>query len=149
MKPARGVTLIELLVALAIIGVLAAIALPSYQAYVTRVAVGDAQACLMEALDRAERFYTRNNRYPAAIGSLYGGEEEAIGCGEQDDYQLTTTAASAACPATSCLELVAAPLTSRATQGGTLGLRIDGREPLATRVTRWQLKPEAASREPW
>lgn len=149
MKHTAGVTLIELMITLAIIGVLAAIALPSYQAYVSRVAVSDAKSCLTEALNRAERLYTRNNRYPAVVGALYGGEEGVISCGEQDDYQLSITPASATCPTNACLELVAAPLTERAKKGGTLGLLIDGREPLATRQTRWHLKPGAASRVSW
>lgn len=149
MKSVRGVTLIELMVAVAIIGILAAIALPSYQTYVIRVAVGDAQACLIEALDRAERLYTRNNRYPADIGTLYGSEETSITCGEQSDYQLSIRPASASCPANACLELVATPLTARATKGGTLSLIMDGREPLATQKTRWILKPKSESREAW
>ena len=57
-----GFTLIETMITVAIIGILAAIALPSYQRYLTRGAVVDGQACLVTLKQRAERFYTRRDR---------------------------------------------------------------------------------------
>lgn len=62
----RGFTLIELMVAVAIIGILASIALPAYQQYVLRASRADAQAILMETAQFMERYFTTNNTYEGA-----------------------------------------------------------------------------------
>jgi type IV pilus assembly protein PilE len=49
------------MVALAIIGILAAIAIPGYQAHVTKTRRYAAQTCLMEQAQYMERYYTTNN----------------------------------------------------------------------------------------
>lgn len=61
-----GFTLIELLIAVAIIGILAAIAYPSYTGYVERARLSDGQAGLMQAAGEMERCYTRNYSYEAS-----------------------------------------------------------------------------------
>lgn len=140
----RGVTLIELMIAVAIIGILATIALPSYQLYVTRVAISDAQSCLIDALSGAERFYARSNRYPNIIGAIYGNNAATRTCGEQSDYELAISPPTAACPSGNCFEIVATPITARALKGGALGLRYDARAAIANRETRWHDKPDKA-----
>ncbi len=59
----RGFTLIELMVAIAVIGILSAIALPSYQENIRRGARADAQSVLMEASQYMERIYSECNSY--------------------------------------------------------------------------------------
>ena len=58
-----GFTLVELMVTVAIIGILTAIAYPSYTQYVLRANRAEARAILLESVQFLERNYTTNNRY--------------------------------------------------------------------------------------
>lgn len=63
-----GVTMIELLITVVIIGILVSIAYPSYQTYVLRANRAAAQGVLMEAAQFLERNYTTNNCYHRSDG---------------------------------------------------------------------------------
>ena len=58
-----GFTLIELLVVIVIIGILLAIAIPSYLGFKDRANKADAQANLRQAVPSVEAFYSDNNTY--------------------------------------------------------------------------------------
>jgi type IV pilus assembly protein PilE len=64
-----GFTLIELLIALAIVGILVAIAYPSYREHVYKTHRADAKIALLEIAQRQERFYTQYNAYTAVLVS--------------------------------------------------------------------------------
>ncbi len=59
----RGFTLIELMIVVAILGVLASIALPAYQQSVRAGARSEAQSMLLKVAANQERFYSDNNSY--------------------------------------------------------------------------------------
>lgn len=67
----RGFTLIEMMVVVAIAGILLAIAIPSYQQYVRKARRADAKTMLLDMAARQERFFSTNNSYtstPAQLG---------------------------------------------------------------------------------
>ncbi len=61
-----GFTLIELMIVVSILGILAAIALPSYQNHVMRARRAEAKIALMDCSARMERFFAENNTYNTA-----------------------------------------------------------------------------------
>ncbi len=73
-----GFTLIELMVTVAIVGILAAVALPSYRNSVLKSARSEGKSALLEVATRQEQFYLDNKTYTITMAALglpvVGGE---------------------------------------------------------------------------
>lgn len=66
----RGFTLIELMVAVAIVSILAAVAVPSYQSYLLKGARSEAQSHLMDLALRQGQYLLDNRAYAASVAAL-------------------------------------------------------------------------------
>jgi type IV pilus assembly protein PilE len=61
----NGFSLIELMIVVAILGILAAVALPSYSSYVIRSKRTECRAAIMQVMQQQERYFTQQNVYLA------------------------------------------------------------------------------------
>jgi type IV pilus assembly protein PilA len=69
-KAQQGFTLIELMIVIAIVGILAAIALPAYQDYIVRSKMSEPLAALAEGKTTVAEYVAANGRYPGTSNSF-------------------------------------------------------------------------------
>jgi len=70
MHKERGFTLIELMIVVAIVGILAAVAYPSYQDHVRKGNRAAAQAFMMEVAQRQQNYLLNNRSYATSLAAL-------------------------------------------------------------------------------
>lgn len=85
---ARGFTLIELMIAIAILAIIMGIAIPSYTQYVLKSGRADAKGVLMQSAQTLERCFTRYSAYDNDSCALGQGSEVTS---ENGKYLMTVT----------------------------------------------------------
>ena len=94
----QGVTLIELVVVMIIIGILAAVAIPSYRSYVLRSQRSDAKDALLALATQQEKHYLQCNTYGtliAAATNCAAGEVQGTAASKNGWYTLAIVAGNA------------------------------------------------------
>ncbi len=124
----RGFTLVELMVAVAIVGILAAIAYPSYGSYIRKSKRATAQAALVDMASKQQAYLLDRRAYSTALADIgFAAPQEVVNA-----YTFTVVADNAASPMR--FTATATPIGAQTAQG-ELALTINqagARAPAAT-----------------
>jgi type IV pilus assembly protein PilE len=115
-----GVTLIELITVVVIVGILSAIAIPGYRSYVIRANRTDAKSLLMSVATQLEKCYTRYNDYrnpPCGVANSIASSNGT--------YIVTVTRPIVSATQPPAFSLSAAPQNAQAADAACSNLTLD------------------------
>ena len=122
----KGLNLIELMIVIAIVGILASIGYPLYKEQMDSSRRTDAKTSLLEVLEAQERFYSANNTYATTLTSI--GYATATVPSDEGFYGITAAQCAGPIALTQCISLSAAPAVGGPqTSDGCGTLSIDSR----------------------
>ena len=91
-RQGRGFTLVEVMIAVAVIGILTAVALPSYRQHVANSRRADARAAILSLAQVMERWYTERGTY---VGATVGASGIYLSASPQGYYTMSISAQDA------------------------------------------------------
>lgn len=132
--PAKGFSLIELMIAMAIVAIVTAVALPSFQDTVRKSRRADAKAALLQVATNQEKYRANNTSYTTSLTNL--GFSAASNADSTDGYYtINVTAADA-----TSFTATAAPKTGTAQVGDSCSFILNQNGPdisTATKKSCW------------
>jgi len=134
-KVQQGFTLIELMIVVAIIGILAAIAIPAYQDYIVRSKVTELVTAASACKNSVSEYFQTKNTAPTT--------NEEAGCSSNASQYITSLAVTA--PSTTSAQVQV--LATAAVGGGiavTDGVNLTGTYTAATGTVGWACTPAGA-----
>jgi type IV pilus assembly protein PilE len=127
LRKSSGFTLVELIVAMVIAAILAAVAIPAYSNYVRKARRTDAKTALLDMASLEERYFSVNNSYSITATDLgYTAYPVTVGSGYYTIAQPTVVAATTAAAATFSLTATATGDQTKDTQCQTFTLTSAG-----------------------
>ena len=129
-----GFTLIELMMVVAIVGIIMAVVLPGYQDSVKKSRRADGRAALMELAGLQERFYAKNGTYTTTVDSDSGLDYGST-ASPKGFYNLTAAACASGTIAT-CYVLSAAVIGNQSGDTDCAVLTMDSRTERAAKTSK-------------
>lgn len=131
----HGFTLIELMIAVVIVGILSAVAMPAYDEYIKKSRRSDAVSSLLNLQMAQERYRATHTSYASSITSAVSSGGLAMGAtSDQGFYDLSMVSSSA-----NAFVISAGPVSGSAQAGDTCTsshFRVDQDGPVLTDSTK-------------